>query len=152
MHIRGGGGFCYNSSLMRVREAGEADLPQVVELARSLDLDYPGMERDRFWVAEEGGRVVGAVTLKEHPDGLELCALGVAPSHRRKGTARALVEALLAEAPGTVYLATIIPGFFEDLGFERALDVPRSFVEKRQTEWCDGCDRRLCTVMVRKVP
>ncbi len=100
--LRGGGGFCYNKTPMRVRRAGEADIPAIVELAKSLGLDYPGMEKDRLWVAEEGkdGRIVGLVALKKHPDCLELCSLGVAPSERGKGIAKALVGALMAEARG----------------------------------------------------
>jgi len=138
---------------MRARKAREADLPKITELAGSLGLDYPGMERDALWVAEDdGGRIVGAVALKRNADCLELCALGVEPASRGRGVARALVEALMAEAPGPVHLATVIPGFFEDCGFERTPDVPRSFIEKRNTAWCDGCDRSLCTVMLRKAP
>lgn len=138
---------------MRVRKAGERDIPAAIELAKSLDLDYPRMEGDRLWVAEDekDGRVVGVVALKEHSDCFELCALGTAPSGRGQGVAKALVRALMAEAPDTVHLATIIPGFFEALGFERTADAPRTFTEKRKTSWCDGCDRRRCTVLVRKV-
>lgn len=149
--IRGEGGFCYNSSLMRVRKAGKEDFPPIIELARSLDLDTPGMEGDRFWVAEEeDGRIVGIVGLKKHPDCLELCALGVEAAHRGRGIAKALVEALMAEARGDVHLATIIPGLFEAMGFERTKDIPRTFIEKWKTAWCDGCDRRWCTVLLRK--
>jgi N-acetylglutamate synthase-like GNAT family acetyltransferase len=136
---------------MRARKANETDLSRIIELARALGLDYPGMEGDALWVAEdEGGWIVGSVALKKHPDCLELCALGVEPASRGRGVARALVEALMAEAPGPVHLATVIPGFFEDCGFERTPDVPWSFIERRATAWCDGCDRSLCTVMLRK--
>ena len=153
--IGGGGGFChicYNRTPMRARKAREADLPRIIELARSLGLDYPGMETDRLWVAEDEVRIIGAVAMKQQPDCLELCALGVEPGERGKGVARALVEALMAEAPGPVHLATVIPGFFEECGFVRTPDVPRSFIEKRNTAWCNGCDRSLCTVMLRKAP
>ncbi|HVP90936.1 MAG TPA: GNAT family N-acetyltransferase [Terriglobales bacterium] len=137
---------------MRVRNAGEKDIPAAVGLAGSLGLAYPGMEGDRLWVAEDekDGRVVGVVALKEHPDCHELCALGVAPSWRGRGVAKALVRALLAEAPGTVHLATVIPGFFEAIGFERAAGAPRTFIDRRKTSWCDGCDRTRCTVLLRK--
>jgi N-acetylglutamate synthase-like GNAT family acetyltransferase len=135
---------------MHVRKGLPEDILQSVSLAKSLGLDYPGMERDRFWVAEDGGRIVGAVALKKNPDCLELCALGVDPSSRRRGTAKALVEALMAEARGDVHLATVIPVFFEARGFHIAKDVPGTFTERRKTDWCDGCDVRLCTVMVRK--
>ncbi len=65
--------------------------------------------------------------------------------------ARALVEALLAEAPGDVHLATIIPEFFEACGF-RVIedDIPATFPAKRKTAWCEGCPRERCTVMMRK--
>ena len=136
---------------MRARKARETDLPRIVELTASLGLDYPGMEGDALWVAEdEKGRIVGAVALKRHPDCFELCALGVEPASRGRGVARALVEALMAGAPGPVHLATVIPRFFESCGFERTFIVPRAFIDKWRTAWCDGCDRRLCTIMLRK--
>jgi len=106
-----------------------------------------------MWVADEDGRTIGLVALKEHPDCLELCALGVDPGHRGKGAARALVEALMAEAPGTVHLATIIPGFFEGCGFRTVkTDIPATFPAKRQTSWCEGCPREFCTVLSREKP
>ena len=137
---------------MRVRKCRPEDLPCAVELARSLGLDYPGMESDRLWVAEESAEIVGLVALKEHPDCLELCALGVEPRFRGKGVGKDLVEALMAAASGRVHLATIIPEFFEACGFEKSADIPATFPEKRKTAWCDGCPQERCTVMVRKKP
>jgi len=135
---------------MRIRKALPADLPAAVALARRLGLDYGGMEADPLWVAEDGGRIVGLVALKTHPDCRELCALGVEPDLRGRGTARALVEALMAEAPGDVHLATIIPGFFERCGFRALLrDIPATFPAKRRTAWCEGCPQERCTVMKR---
>lgn len=137
---------------MRVRKALPEDIPDAVALAVKLGLDYPGLEADRLWVAAETGRIVGLVALKKCPDCLELCALGVDPQHRRQGVAQTLVEALMAEAPGAVHLATVIPGFFEACGFHVAQDSPAVFPAKRETAWCDGCPRELCTVMVREKP
>lgn len=138
---------------MRVRKALAPDLPDAVALARRLGLDYPGLESDRLWVAEEGGRIIGLVALKPHADCLELCALGVDRAHRGRGLAKALIEALMAEAPEDVYLATIIPDFFEGCGFLiLRTDIPAAFPAKRQTDWCEGCLRERCTVMRRKKP
>ena len=108
------------------------------------------MEADHLWVVEESGTIAGLVVLKEHPDCLELCGLGVDPDFRERGVGKDLVEALMAEAPGDVHLATVIPGFFERCGFERAADIPATFPAKRNTPWCEGCPQDLCTVMLRR--
>jgi N-acetylglutamate synthase-like GNAT family acetyltransferase len=133
---------------MSVRKAQEEDLPDVVRLATKHGLDYGGMEADDFWVVEEAGRVVGICGLKRHPECLELCALGVEEAFRGRGWGEKLVWAVLGDAADTVYLATIIPGFFARLGFGKARSIPSSMVKK--AEWCAGCRPELCTVMVRR--
>jgi len=137
---------------MRVRKALPPDIPAALELAQKLGLDYPDLGTDALWVAEDGGRIIGLVALKTHPDCLELCALGVEPDRRGRGVARALVEAVAAEAPGDVHLATIIPGFFESCGFVRARDIPATFPGRRETFWCEGCPQERCTIMLRRKP
>ena len=137
---------------MRIRKALPEDIPDAVALAVRLGLEYPGMEADPLWVALDAGRKIGLVAIKTHPDCFELCALGVDPDHRGRGVAQALVKALMAEAPGAVHLATVIPGFFETCGFQVAKEVPATFPAKRKTPWCDGCPQKLCTVMAREKP
>lgn len=135
---------------MRIRKIRPGEAAPAVELARTLGLDYPSLESDPLWVAEEGGRTIGLVALKKHPDCLELCALGVDPGFRGKGVARALVEALMDKVPGDVHLATIIPRFFEGCGFHIIKDaIPTTFPAKRETSWCEGCPQERCTVMLR---
>lgn len=139
-----------SSNLMRTRKAKKADFPGIVALAKDLGLDYPGIEEDTFWVAEAGGRIAGIVALKKHMDCLELCALGVDPGFRGQGLARSLVRSLLDAAQAEVFLATVIPVFFEKCGFVRVADGPRSISDKRGTDWCEGCDRKSCTVMMNR--
>jgi N-acetylglutamate synthase-like GNAT family acetyltransferase len=138
---------------MRVRKVRGEEAGRAVELARKLELDYPEMERDTLWIAEEEGRVAGVVALKAHPDCLELCSLGVDPAYRGRGIAKALVEALMAEAPRDVHLATVIPGFFKACGFHIIRrEIPAAFPAKRQTVWCEGCPQERCAVMRRRKP
>jgi N-acetylglutamate synthase-like GNAT family acetyltransferase len=134
---------------MTVRKPGAGDILKALELARTLGLDYPEMEKDKLWIAEEAGRVVGVVALRTHPDCRELCSLGVDPGFRNLGAGRALVEAVMTEAPGEVHLGTTVPGYFEKLGFQPAAPVPGSLAAKRSSAWCEGCDIDRCTVMVR---
>lgn len=120
-------------------------------MAESLGLDYPGMERDVFFVAEDNGTIRGIVGLKRHPEGLELCALGVEPAAEGRGIGRALVEALSTSVSEDLFLGTVIPGFFEKCGFRAVTEIPDFIAEKRASGWCDGCPIDRCTVMGRRV-
>jgi N-acetylglutamate synthase-like GNAT family acetyltransferase len=133
---------------MRVRKAKKADFPDIIRLAKTYNLDYAGMEADGFWVAEEGGRILGISGLQKHPECLELCALGVDEKWRGRGWGGQLVRAVLRDVPGELYLATVIPIFFARFGFEKADAVPASMVKK--AEWCAGCTPELCAVMVKR--
>ncbi len=123
-------------------------MPEIVALAAKHHLDYEGMAADDFWVAARGDRVIGICGLKKHPECQELCSLGVEKNFRKMGVGRQLVRALLQETSGDIYLATVIPEFFEKLGFEEAASIPPSMIKK--ADWCAGCSRDRCTVMIKK--
>ncbi len=106
------------------------------------------METDDFLVAGDGDKIVGICGLKKHMDCFELCSLGVDEAYRNKGLGNRLVHAVLKKAGREVYLTTTIPGFFEKSGFEKTGHFPESMIKKR--DWCLGCNKELCTVMVRK--
>ena len=133
---------------MKIRKARPRDHDCVAPFARKHGMDYAGMEQDAFLLAEDGGRLVGVVGLKKHPDCLELCSLCVDGTARGTGVGRLLVEKLFLLAGGPVHLATIIPGFFEKCGFVRTSAVPVGM--EKDAAWCEGCDRALCTVMIRE--
>jgi N-acetylglutamate synthase-like GNAT family acetyltransferase len=132
---------------MIIRKACPEDRGRIRLLAERLELDYPAMENDTFWMAEEGGRTAGIVGRLEHPDCRELVALGVDPGLRSRGLGRRLVEALVAETPGAVYLATVIPEFFARCGFAVVPGAPAGMA--KDPAWCEGCAKEKCTIMVR---
>jgi N-acetylglutamate synthase-like GNAT family acetyltransferase len=132
---------------MTICEPRSEDWPAIRALAASFNLDYSGMEEDHFWVAKEENRVTGIVGLKRHADCLELVSLAVDPAFRFQGVGQALVETLMANARGNVYLATIIPDFFRRCGFAPSVRIPAGLA--KPPGWCDGCATDLCTVMVR---
>jgi N-acetylglutamate synthase-like GNAT family acetyltransferase len=133
---------------MKIRKVRPEDRGRVAAFARKHGMDYPGMERDEFLLAEGDGRLAGIVALKKHADCLELCSLCVDESGRGTGIGKSLVEEIIGLADGPVHLATIIPAFFEKCGFARTTTVPAGM--KKDAAWCEGCDRSLCTVMVRE--
>jgi len=85
-------------------------LPDIYELIRS------------FYVYEEGGEVIGAVSLHICWEDLaEVRSLAVAEGQMKKGIGRQLVQACLQEARELglkkVFALTYQPGFFEKMGF-----------------------------------
>ena len=132
---------------MRIRKARPSDLPAIRKLAGTLGLDFAGMEKAPFWMAEENHRIRGIVSLLTRADCLELVALGVDPEARSSGLGGRLIETLMAAAAGDVYVATVIPGYFECHGFIRTVHVPRGMA--KDPDWCEGCSKERCTVMVK---
>ncbi|MFQ6132892.1 MAG: N-acetyltransferase [Armatimonadota bacterium] len=90
-------------------------------LPRTLSYLYENV-RD-FFVACVDGQVIGCGSLHVMWDDLaEVKSLAIAPGHKGKGYGRRLVEACLEEARQLgvekVFVLTLVPPFFERLGFK----------------------------------
>ena len=119
--------------MIRIRKARMSDVEKMQDLvnhhakagrmlARSLLELYENL-RD-FYVAAEGGKVLGAAALHTSWEDLaEIKSVAVAEGRQGSGLGRKLVEHCLAEAAalgvGRVFSLTYVPGFFEKLGFTR---------------------------------
>ena len=109
-----------------IRVAAPGDYAGVVRLLEAADLPTAGLKRSLpdFLVAEESGRVVGAVGLEIYGDCALLRSAVVAAGKRGSGLGRDLVESLLKRA-GTrgvreIYLlTTTAENFFPRFGFAR---------------------------------
>jgi ribosomal protein S18 acetylase RimI-like enzyme len=110
-------------------ELGPADVPEMLELTRTTN---PGpfnprtIELGRYLGVRDGGELVAMAGERLHLDGLvEISAVCTAPSHRGRGLASRLVQALTAgiEARGErPFLNTQVGNpairLYESLGFE----------------------------------
>jgi amino-acid N-acetyltransferase len=109
-----------------IRMAAPGDYAGVVRLLEAADLPTAGLKRSLpdFLVAEERGRVVGAVGLEIYGDCALLRSAVVDAGRRGSGLGRDLVESLLERA-GTrgvreIYLlTTTAENFFPRFGFAR---------------------------------
>ena len=136
--------------MIRIRKARMADVEKMQDLvnfhakagrmlARSLLELYENL-RD-FYVAAEGGRVVGAAALHTSWEDLaEVKSVAVADGRQGQGLGRTLVEHGLQEAASLgvprVFVLTYVPGFFEKLGFRR---IERSELPHRVWAECLRC-------------
>ena len=94
---------------MTIRPASAADLPAITRIqAASPEASQwnPSGYLEHFCeVAEEGGNVLGFLVFRQTgPDEHEILNLAVDPHSRRKGVARALINNMLRQHPGTCFL------------------------------------------------
>jgi amino-acid N-acetyltransferase len=99
-------------------------------LPRPLSEIYENL-RD-YTVAEIDGHPIGCVALHINwADLVEIKSLAVSPDYQSQGVGRLLVERCLEEACSlglaTVFALTLVPDFFEKLGFVRGIvdELPR---------------------------
>lgn len=109
---------------VRLRRATAADHEAVAALLRSADLPLDGVAGwlDRFWLAEDSARVIGAAGMERYGASGLLRSVAVAPEWRSSGIGRTLVERVLEDgrAAGVreVYLlTTTAEHYFPRLGF-----------------------------------
>ena len=80
-----------------------------------------GLDWHRFVLAvDENGDMIACGQVKPHRDGSqELASIAVEPGWRGKGAARAIIEYLLEQHPGTLYLTcrSRLGSFYEKFGF-----------------------------------
>jgi len=111
---------------MRIRNATNADLCAVESLLSASDLPLDGV-RDNFSsfiVAEDEGKIAGAIGLEEFGSTALLRSAVVSAEHRGNGIGRRLVEQLLDHAQDAgideIYLlTTTAEKYFPRFGFAR---------------------------------
>ena len=117
-----------------IRRGGPGDLTQVAAIQaaspEAAQWDAAGYLLYDFRVSVCGIRVAGFLVSRALVEGeTELLNLAVAPEFRRQGVARKLVESLLAESPGVVYLEVresnrAARKFYDHMGFQEVSSRP----------------------------
>ena len=111
----------------KLRPAALTDAAPIRGLIRAVHINPLGLDWRRFVIAEdEAGQLIGCGQIKPHgkpPNTIyELASIAVAPAWRRRGVAHSIINRLLADHAGPLYLtcrAELEP-FYHKFGF-RAL-------------------------------
>ena len=142
---------------MKIRKATNRDLDAVEGLLSANDLPLDGVKENLsgFIVAEEGGRVIGAVGLERFGSVALLRSAVVSEGRRGGGVGRRLVEHLLdyAESDGIeelFLLTTTAENYFPRFGFTRTTRSAVPPAVKASAEFQGACpDTAL--VMTRRI-
>jgi amino-acid N-acetyltransferase len=140
---------------LNIRKAELRDVPALYKLisryvAEQILLPRPltNLYEDvwEFTVAEEDGELLGCGALKVYNQELaEIRSLCVGVPLKSKGVGMMLTGALMDEAEcwglKTVFALTVVPVFFEKLGFQKA---PRERFPAKVFQDCLGCPKYSC--------
>jgi N-acetylglutamate synthase-like GNAT family acetyltransferase len=120
-------------SMFTIRQAGSDDYLAIRALIRSTGINPTGLDWHRFIIATDiSGELVGCGQVKVHRDGSkELASIAVQPEWRGNGVAREIIDHLIMDHPGTLYLTcrASLGAFYEKFGFRNidGSDMPPYF-------------------------
>lgn len=122
---------------VRIRRAELCDEDAIEVLVSTYFHDIEGLLVEDFFVAEIGGRIVGAACMEMNKLP-EVHSIVVHPKHRGKGIGSLLIDALVSEMDDDfLFTRTTLPVFFEKTGFIRLDDSEKAEI------WddCADCSR-----------
>ncbi|MFH1829302.1 MAG: GNAT family N-acetyltransferase [Pseudomonadota bacterium] len=132
-----------------IRRAQKKDWDDITHLLKDMDLVHGSISIQNFWVALQGDKVAAVAQLEPWENYFFLSSVGVRTDCRGRGIATALINQMLSHVKHDIYLYTIIPEFFEKLGFENT-DPPDGNDYRRHFD-CDECAPEKCACMKRPV-
>jgi len=108
--------------MMILSPANETDQARITAIIREARINPMDLKWKNFVVAvdEATGEIVGTGQIKTHRDGSrELASIAVLPEYQGRGLARQIIEHLLAQTAGTLYLTCRSPmgPMYEKFGF-----------------------------------
>lgn len=114
--------------MIAIRPATAADQDAIVALIRAVQINPMDLKWPHFVLAvdEDTGAVVGTGQVKQHRDGShELASIATAPGYQRRGLAHQIIEQLLVQHPGVLYLTCMdnMESLYAQFGF-RTIGVP----------------------------
>lgn len=104
-----------------LRAATAADEQEIRALIRAVQINPMGLDWHRFVVAASAeGAIGGCGQVKPHgEEARELASIAVWAQYRGQGIARAIIEDLLRQNPGSLFLMcrSLLGPFYEKFGF-----------------------------------
>lgn len=113
-------------------------MPLIKQYVKAFELDDRDLHAHQIFVAKSGESLLGFGRIRKHNGCDEYCTLGIIESCRGLGVAKLITQAIVKSADQPLYLACIIPNYFENQGFV----VTNNFPEQMQNK-LDYCNDAL---------
>ena len=136
---------------LEIRKATQKDKAPLLKFVKEGGMFVPGLRYKEFVVAYRGENLLAAARFKTHSKNKlhELSNVNVKDGWRNCGIGSLVMSKIVDKAKYDTYLNTVNPNFFMKLGFIATRDIPK--VLKKNKSWCKGCEKKLCTTMVKKL-
>jgi N-acetylglutamate synthase-like GNAT family acetyltransferase len=121
-----------------VRPAAADDQKTIEAIIRDVQINPMDLKWRNFVLAidQDNGTIVGTAQIKQHSDGSrELASIATIISYRQRGIAHVLINHLLAQSQGTLYLTCLakMEKFYEQFGFYTIGDAQMTPYFRRMT-------------------
>jgi len=111
----------FTPDYISLRPATQSDSATIRLIIRQMGINPMGLDWQHFILADDrSGNIVGCGQVKPHADGTqELASIAVLPAWRGRGIARRVIDQLLEQYPGTLYLTcrSELGTMYEKFGF-----------------------------------
>lgn len=134
--------------MISIRRVTDADFPAVDEIMAELNLGHPSISKEDFWVALDGGGILGVANILDCGECHYVSAVGVRRKYQKRGVARALLDEILPRLKKDAYLYTKIPDFFRRFGFAET-KAPETIPPREIYSCGKCCDESICLCMMR---
>jgi amino-acid N-acetyltransferase len=109
--------------LIKISACNEKQFEIVKKGIEEMHLDNRALDKKDFFIGLiENDVIAGFGRIRHYPNSAELCSLGVFEKFRNKGVGKTICKALINQFienyPSNLYVVTIIPSYFEKLGFK----------------------------------
>jgi N-acetylglutamate synthase-like GNAT family acetyltransferase len=135
--------------MIEIRRYKTDDEERLGEFLKNVGIKTGSEPLEYFWIALEGDELIGSVRVEIHRGFAFLSHLYVVVQKRKQGLAKRLIEESLKKVHCPTYLYTVIPEFFEEIGFKSSVFHPN--LPPREMFGCEGCDQDRCMCMVRSI-
>jgi N-acetylglutamate synthase-like GNAT family acetyltransferase len=113
-----------------IKYCSDALFELVKKYIHDFELDDRQLLKEEFITLTRSSQLLAFARAKKHEGFYEVCSLGVIENERKKGFGKRIMRQLIETSPRPLYLVSVIPGYFEDLGFSVCEEYPPAMQEK----------------------
>ncbi len=135
---------------MQIEKITKTEYPIVRKILKDLDLalNTGYQEIKDFVVAKKNQEIIGIAELREYPHFFLLNSFGIRSGYQNRKFGKTFLINLVENLTKPIYLYTIVPHFFQKVGFKITDFLPQD-LPKQEMYQCHQCEPENCFLLVK---